>query len=694
MMHLRYKSVTKTIKDETVEVRIFQKAETPFTVQEVKIVDLEIEWGEVDKLEPVMSSSATLTLHSDTDRRFVDLYTIDAGAIRMDVYLNNTLYWSGTLDSELYEEPFSYKDGYDVSLTFADFAILDRLKCSLSGFVSFAQIIDVCLEKSGIQYEGIHKYISTKIPNATATTIYDDTSYLSDNFYDEDGEPMTLREVLDALLKPYALQIKQKKGHIYLYDLNGLKKAFNPIEIVWDSDDATLAVDKVYNNVKVTFSPYENNELIQGEVDENTFDDLYFTTGVNIPDEKEQILGFELGVYRRAQGLNAGIGCYYFDINAVYSGSDCAGVAYTYNLLQGNQYIPKLQRPTESIGGLAFSVPKKIFIGASDKYLSSYRLRVSLDLLFDCRKNPFEAASNPNDEGAYGRMVDNVKILYVPIKLTLRDDNGRAICHYDNSAMKSDKGYQQNDAKCKWVDGEASWGNAYLCYYGNDTGKDTGVGGWSTNKQTIGYYYGKLPKSFEKLGKGEYIKTPTRSGWLELEVGTGTPYYSFMEPMLPHQSVMHEINWVMYKAPEVSLVDNYGKSIEFEDVEFTGWLNKSAKEELSIDTIIGTCEYTSLVGKGQVFRSKDKAVIGELVRGSYRNKLEKLLIGTVYSNYASRNICLLGTCEITQEFGIYTDENEPGDYIMLSERQNIHDCTSEIKIVTFKSDSYEAIDYK
>ena len=66
-----------------------------------------IEWQEVDKLEPVMSSSAKLQLFSDSDRQFVDLYTIKAGSVRMDVYRSESLYWSGTLDPELYEEPFA-----------------------------------------------------------------------------------------------------------------------------------------------------------------------------------------------------------------------------------------------------------------------------------------------------------------------------------------------------------------------------------------------------------------------------------------------------------------------------------------------------------------------------------------------------------------------------------------------------------
>ena len=78
-----------------------------------------IEWAEVDKLEPVMSSAATLMVVSETDRQFVNLYTTQAGSTRLDIYRNNKLYWSGMLDPEIYEEPFSRERDYEVSLTFS-----------------------------------------------------------------------------------------------------------------------------------------------------------------------------------------------------------------------------------------------------------------------------------------------------------------------------------------------------------------------------------------------------------------------------------------------------------------------------------------------------------------------------------------------------------------------------------------------
>lgn len=691
MMQLRYKSITKTNKEETVELRIYQKSETPFSVQEIAITNLEFEWNDVDKLEPVMSSSATLTVISDTDRRFVDLYTIEAGSVRMDVYLENQLYWSGSLDPELYEEPFSYKDGYDVTLTFTDFAILDRIKYDLTGFVSFAQIIDVCLEKSGIQYEGIRKYISTTLPGVTATTIYDDTSYLSDNFYDEDDEPMTLREVLDELLRVYSLRLLQKRGSIWVYDLNALKKSFKSKQLVWDSDDAVLGVDKVYNNIRISFSPYQNTELIKVDVDKDKIpsDVIY----VVYADNEYKLYGFDMPYsFTGDPVLKLGSGLKYFKINSVYSGSDCAGVIHTLHTYFNGSFTPAVLNPTEEIGGSAFKVNKRAFVSqAHIDNAINMQIRIKLDLLFDVRYNPFESAKEANEEGAYGRLEERVKIIYVPIKLTLRDDAGKAICHWDNSGMKSSEEFTQTPERCKWVDGEASWGSAFLCYYQYDRDKNKGVGGWQTNKPCIGWYLDPLPLSMEKLGNGEFIRLPQRTGWLDLEVGTGTPYRDAY-PL--HRQIMHEVRWVMYKDPEVKLVTKLNKEVQINDCRHEAWINKSAKEELSMDTIIGTMKKASPIAKGQVFAKNDLRVLTEFERAGRREILEKLLIGTIHSNYANRNNTLSGTCEILHDFGIYTDEHEPGDYVLLSERQNIHDCTSEIKMVTFKEDVYEVVEYK
>ena len=99
---------------------------------------LVINWKHTDKEEVICGSEATLKIESPGDRTYEDLYTIEVGKIRMDVYRENSLYWSGTLDPEFYEEPYEKARYYVVTLTFSDFGILDRLKYNLSGMQTLA----------------------------------------------------------------------------------------------------------------------------------------------------------------------------------------------------------------------------------------------------------------------------------------------------------------------------------------------------------------------------------------------------------------------------------------------------------------------------------------------------------------------------------------------------------------------------
>ena len=103
--------------------------------QEIKLMatPIKIDWPDVDKVAPIHKSRATLSLYSDTDSKFTGLYTTVVGAVKLRVLRDGVLYWSGTMDTELYEEPYSFKSGYAVSITFSDIAPLSRYKWAGTG---------------------------------------------------------------------------------------------------------------------------------------------------------------------------------------------------------------------------------------------------------------------------------------------------------------------------------------------------------------------------------------------------------------------------------------------------------------------------------------------------------------------------------------------------------------------------------
>ena len=76
-------------------VDILQEAAEPFaTVGELTFESEEaliIDWKHQDKENVICGSEATIKLESPGDRTYEDLYTIEVGRIRMDVYRNNSL---------------------------------------------------------------------------------------------------------------------------------------------------------------------------------------------------------------------------------------------------------------------------------------------------------------------------------------------------------------------------------------------------------------------------------------------------------------------------------------------------------------------------------------------------------------------------------------------------------------------------
>ena len=58
----------------------------------------------------------------------------------------------------------------------------------------------------------------------------------------------------------------------------------------------------------------------------------------------------------------------------------------------------------------------------------------------------------------------------------------------------------------------------------------------------------------------------------------------------------------------------------------------------------------------------------------------KTLIGTWYSNYSRRMNMLSGTARLLNNFGIYTDVNEPGTYLMVGDVQDVREDESNVKL--------------
>ena len=746
---LRYTGEFLSRAGVTWRVEILQEASAPFSsvgqltfeAEEALVID----WKHTDKEAVICGSEATLKLESPGDRTYEDLYTIEVGRIRMDVYRENALYWSGALDPEFYEEPYEAYNHYVVTLTFSDFGILDRLKYNLSGMQTLQAILLDALTRSTINYGGLDAdtYCTTYFPNggkANPAAL----AVRSENFYDEDAEPSTLKEVVEGILQPLALKMIQRNGQVYVFDLNGLHTAARRA-ITWDGDSQTMGVDKVANNVKVNFSPYSSAELLNGDLE---YGGEYSVEMVNLvadpgksyysyyPDYSEE----------HRQGGNWDYNLINFTI---FISSQGKGLAYLNPSARYCHILPLVGGPSETTGiawafhsgghgGLDTGWPKRIlntvtmerstvvmkthrvFLPAlSSEGQKSYYVRLSLEMLLDARYNPFTEGNDGNEGGNYEGVKTQTGYAFVPVAVNIYDSAGNAVCHYDNSSIAKG-GTKGHLAYCKgsWVSGEGGFGSAYLEYYDpNDLWESAGICGWKKNRQCIGRP-GRgnvdvvLYDSFKQTADGQYMPYPTQGGYLEVTVFAGVQCFdmdegvSILSVQSPWESPYYwgpnknnwynKVRWLLYKAPKVELVKNnlIFDAAELDDVEYSGYINKFAKEEISIDTVCGTANTTCPTAKGIYCRATDSLQIQTLKRAGVTDHPEKLLIGTLYSQFAARKTTLSGEAKIdTGGLCIYTERNQAGKVFMMSgETQDVITDTTDAQYTEFNADEYEAIE--
>ena len=438
MKYLRYMGEFLSVAGTVWRAEIMQEADAAFDTVGVLEFDadqpLVIEWPNKSKEEVICGSEATLKIISPGDRTYEDLYSIDVGRVRLDVYRNNALYWSGCIDTEFYEEPYELANGYAVLLTFTDLGVLGRLKYDRAGMQTLADLVAYAINRCGIICSGVDdSLISTQLTPTGSALKLKDIKVRSDNFYDEDGDALKLAEVITGVLQPLALRMVQRAGKIYVYDINGLYTKANKKHIAWDGSSQTMGVDTVYNNAKITWSTYAQsgnltpvscwpesiktpantasmNNLSGGSKDgAQYFSHHYSSDLVDWVDRTDY--GFTIWLAK--QGNNAELvhsDTRFFKIVPQYDGTECEGIALKWPAVRGYKitytggYDMGLSTllygvATSELTGFLTDIGAALFKSNAVwippvEDTGSLSLRVAFDMLLDPRFNPFESAVN------------------------------------------------------------------------------------------------------------------------------------------------------------------------------------------------------------------------------------------------------------------------------------------------------------
>lgn len=699
---------------------------------------LEIEWKATSKEEVICGSTATLRLLSPGDRTYTGLYTIEAGSIMLRVERDGVLYWLGALDPEFYEEPYAYTEDYVVELTFSDFGILERLKYNLSGMQTLRAILTNALQRCRIDETVRTEYISTDVYGATGQDgLLEHVMVRSDNFTDEDGEVSDLKEVIEGIFQPLGLRLVQKNGQVWVYDLNGLYENAQCDTLQWHDDDQMLGVDKVANMVKVAFSPYGESGLLSGDLKYLGDHDVSHVnlTMYNYPGyysfytDYNDRLGFH-GSYYEPRDDNdvsftiflsddsiglAYAGSQYFHIEPIGSGvSASEGVAWFFRRFHDG--LP--QGSAISIGH-APGKPQNVVVLRSQRVFvpkvtnpGRWYLRVIEELLADVHYNPFTDASEYNESGNSRRVKDWTSWTFVPFGLTLWDaaTGGTAISHYENSDVALGSG-DLDDIRNRWVSGAGGFEDAWLCYYAvDDPTADSGITGWKENRQCVGRP--ELTKggswrpgnSLKNMPSGQFIPYPSESGWLEVTIYAGmgcmdwneNKHWGANNTVWDEHNMYDRLRWVLYKAPKMEIVRrNLAYSdASLDDVTYRGVLNHHAKDELKLETICGTLREENPTAKGSYYNAQTCTPLMSVTRGGRQGQAEQLLIGTLYSQFATRHVKLSGTAfQLTGGLKVYREAMQNGRrFIILEDAQDVDAGTSEMTAVELSPDEYDGVE--
>lgn len=734
-------------------IDIMQDADQPFDSIGVLTFEAEetllMEWEEKSKEEVLQGCMATLKVESPGDRTYEDLYTIEVGRIRMDVYRNNALYWCGTLDAEFYEEPYEKAAKYPVSLKFSDFGVLGRLKYDLAGMRTLKEIVTYCLQRAGLTADIDESLISTCISGSTPMSLKD-LKVRSDNFYDEDGEASTLQEVLEGILQPLGLRMIQRCGKVYVYDLNGLYTKGQAKPMQWDGDSQTMGVDVVYNNAKITWSTYaqSGNLAIQEcwtiETDPNLialnnlnggsyngaryFSYHYSQDYWDWADGSDA--GFTIWISRtgkNAELLNSNVN--FFKIVPQYDGSDAEGIAIYFTACLywkiGNHdnYTAQIQTARYGEGHLpgvynAISTPlfrnNPIWLPPVSN-ASKLCVRVGLDLLIDPRFNPFEEGVNwmkwMEQKDWYNQWNSRGNYFYVPVVIKFTTESGQTYVWDNRNIVGQDVKNAQvstlGQTYGQWVsyngndNAPNAWG--YLAYYQpDDRAEKSGVLGWRKNRPAINPHTGKIISVLANCSDGQYIPYPNfggeggnltvqvhAGGWM---ISDGNANVSSSQVMNPYE-LWQKINWALVKLPEIEVMNNvqFDAPINTDDVEYKATINESAKESLEIDTICGSSSKGVPTARGAYFNTTTGKQITSLTRAGRTTQIEELLIGTLYSQFADRRTKLEGEAKIAADGVVpYTEQNQEGKvFVLTADTQNAIEDTSQAVIVELRPDEYK-----
>ncbi len=336
-----------------------------------------------------------LTLHKD-------FFVEDPQKYIVKVY-NSTgatnLYWQGYVNTNIYNEDYSVADKTSITVQCSDgMSLLDNIPYEVnstthfSGFSTVATVISNILSKIGLMFDEIITSSDLRI-TGTTSNLFTGLTINNENYYDENGVPMSCRQVLNSIFQPLGLVVTFRGSKIYIidpfnlrttskgksYDINGTSEADYSLGGYLDisNDDIRYYVTgqnfdvvKSFNSIDIKYNPYSFTKISY---------DFNATGNATVNNAWNQILlQDDLGNFK----------CYYTTgvTMAGWSGNSFVGIYYSGE--QPQYYL--MLKPNSTTGYSVFTFPFNV----------NQDEDVELELSFDVwvgtvsTYNPFKSGSD------------------------------------------------------------------------------------------------------------------------------------------------------------------------------------------------------------------------------------------------------------------------------------------------------------
>lgn len=264
---------------------------------------------------PIRTSTATLNVFGNDYLQ--ELYSTEYRQYRVILKESDKVLWCGFVKPEVYTQEYGDED-FTLSIECVSaIEVLDKLdyKNDNRDFISLWDLIKYCLTESHGVYDYIYVpfvYFRYSEESATPVNILSNLKVSAQNFFDEDDESMTCKEILEEISKIMNWTLVDYGGDLYFVDVDNLGGKYlrskidndnwelvsiesNNVQLIgYDGDNHTLDILGGYNKVTIKCSNYPVGDALP----DTSFDELSVLTTKDEKTAQSVTGGYKVSHYK------------------------------------------------------------------------------------------------------------------------------------------------------------------------------------------------------------------------------------------------------------------------------------------------------------------------------------------------------------------------------------------------------------